>query len=146
MNLENMEWLYGEIEEDTKKLKIEFVPIDEKEFQEKEIDITEIISQEELIEKINNGIYDENKYIKIILIGNKKIEINTNEIIKHILHQNIIKIKDKTKLEIDLEKLSEQNNLKGIFVKNLLEKIKENPEQKEKIEKAIEIGLNSFLY
>lgn len=62
------------------------------------------------------------------------------------MHQNIIKIKDKTKLEIDLEKLSEQNNLKGIFVKNLLEKIKENPEQKEKIEKAIEIGLNSFLY
>lgn len=37
-----------------------------------------------------------------------------------------------------------QNNLRGIFVKTLLEKIKNNPEEKEKLEKAIEIGISCF--
>lgn len=118
--------------------------IDKKEFFEKEVDISEILSEEELIEKINSENYEEEKYYKLILIGNRKTEINTNKILKNIIHENIIKIKDKTKLEIDLESISKQNNLKGIFVKNLLDKIEEHPDEKEKIIKAIEIGLNSF--
>ena len=134
----------GEIDENTKKLKLEFIPVDDKEFAEKEINISEISSIEELLEKINNEEYDENKYFKIILVGNKKIEININEILKNILQKNIIKIKDKTKLEVDLENISKQQNLKGFFVKNLLEKIEEEPENKEKIYKAIEIGLMAF--
>ena len=97
-----------------------------------------------MIEKINNENYDENKYYKLILNGNKKIEINTNKILKNISYENIIKIKDKTELEINFENLAKQNNLKGIFVKNLLDKIEENPDDKEKIMKAIEIGLESF--
>lgn len=136
--------IYGEIDENTKKLKLEFIPVDDKEFVEKEIDISEISSIEELLEKINNEEYDENKYFKIILVGNKKIEININEILKNILQKNIIKIKDKTKLEVDLENVSKQQNLKGFFVRNLLEKIEEEPENKEKIYKAIEIGLMAF--
>lgn len=136
--------IYGEIDENTKKLKLEFIPVDDKEFAEKEINISEISSIEELLEKINNEEYDENKYFKIILVGNKKIEININEILKNILQKNIIKIKDKTKLEVDLENISKQQNLKGFFVKNLLEKIEEEPENKEKIYKAIEIGLMAF--
>ena len=64
--------IYGEIDENTKKLKLEFIPVDDKEFVEKEIDISEISSIEELLEKINNEEYDENKYFKIILVGNKK--------------------------------------------------------------------------
>ena len=70
--------IYGEIDENTKKLKLEFIPVDDKEFVEKEIDISEISSIEELLEKISNEEYDENKYFKIILVGNKKIEININ--------------------------------------------------------------------
>ena len=136
--------IYGEIDENTKKLKLEFIPVDDKEFVEKEIDISEISSIEELLEKIKNKEYEENKYFKIILVGNKKIEININEILKNILQKNIIKIKDKTKLEVDLENVSKQQNLKGFFVRNLLEKIEEEPENKEKIYKAIEIGLMAF--
>lgn len=118
--------------------------MDEKEFIEKEIDVSGIISKEELIEKINEENYDENKYYKLILVGNKKIEINTNDILNNTIHKNIIKIKDKTKLEIDLENISKQNNLKGIFVKELLEKMEKEPENKELIERAIEIGLLTF--
>ena len=40
--------------------------------------------------------------------------------------------------------LAKQNNLKGLFVKNLLEKIEENPNNEQEIRKAIEIGLRAF--
>ncbi len=142
--LGNHGMIVGEIKEDTKKLNIEFVPIDEKEFVEYEIDITEILTEEELIEKINEIKTEENKYYKIILTGNRQFEINVNNIIKYIQNKNIIKIKDKTKIKYDLEKIAEENSLKGIFVKELLEKIKQNPEEKKIIEKAIEIGLEAM--
>ncbi len=63
---------------------------------------------------------------------------------KYILHQNIIKIKDMTKINVDLKSEALKNSLKGIFVKNLLEKINEDPENNEKIYRSIEIGLNAF--
>lgn len=71
------------------------------------------------------------------------MDLDTN-IFKLITHSNVIKLKDKTSLEINLEALSTQNSLKGLFVKTLLEKIQKEPENKEKIEKAIEVGLNCF--
>lgn len=136
--------IVGEINEDTKKLNLEFIEIDEKEFIEQEKNISEILDFEELIEKINAEDYDENKYYKIILTGNKKFEINTSELLKHVVHQNIVKIKDDTKIEVDLKSISNQNNLKGLFIKNLLEELENNPEQKRQIEKAIEIGIDIF--
>lgn len=72
------------------------------------------------------------------------MEIEPLKILKHILIPNVIKIKDKTRLEVDLKMLANQNSLKGLFVKNLLERIEKEPENKEKIEKAIEIGLSAF--
>ena len=134
----------GRIDEDTKKLNLKFIEIDEKEFVEKEINISDILDFEELIEKLNLEKYDENKYYKIILTGNKKFEINTSELLKHIANQNVIKIKDNTKLEVDLENISKQNNLKGILIKKLLEELETSPDQRKEIEKAIEIGLEVF--
>jgi len=58
----------GEINELTKELSVQFIPIDEKEYEEIEIDISEIQSNEELIEKINEIYVPSNKYYKIILI------------------------------------------------------------------------------
>ena len=49
-----------------------------------------------------------------------------------------------TKIGVDLQKEAKKNNLKGIFVKKLLKKIDENPDDSQKIYKAIEIGLNAF--
>ena len=136
--------IVGDIDLETKEIKTEFVSIDEEEFVELELKVDEILTKEELIEKINTLELQENRYYKIILQGNRNFEIDTNEILKQIENIQIIKIKDKTKIKIDLENLSKQNNLKGIFVRELLEKIKQNPEEKEKIERAIEIGLEAF--
>ena len=59
----------GEIDENTKELKLEFVPVDEKEYAELKLDVTDIASEEELIEKINDGKFEQDKYWKIILTG-----------------------------------------------------------------------------
>ncbi|MCI8620769.1 MAG: hypothetical protein HFJ50_02925 [Clostridia bacterium] len=136
--------LIGNINEVTKELRVNFVRIDESEFEEIELNISEMLSSEELIEKINEMYFESIKYVKIILVGNRKMEIEPLKILKYLTNPNIIKIKDKTTLEVDLQKLSEQNSLKGLFVKTLLEKAKDEPENREKIERAIEIGLEAF--
>ena len=130
----------GEIDQEIKELNIQFVPLDDKEFAERELDISNINSKEELIENINAEKLDDDKYYKIILTGIKNIEIDTNELIKYVESNNIIKLKDKTKIEYDLEKISQEQSLRGIFVKELLEQIDE--ENEEQILESIYIGLN----
>ena len=132
----------GEIDEE-QKLKIQFIPLDKKEFIETKLEVTTIFSIEELIEKINTLQLEQNKFYKIILTGERNFEINTNEIQKHI-DEKIIKIKNTTKIKQNLQEIAKQNTLKGIFVKNMLKKIEQYPEQAEKLEKAIEIGLQNM--
>lgn len=60
--------IQGEINEQTKEIFLEFIPIDEKEFDEIELDISDIFSKEELIENINEMYFPENKYFKIVLV------------------------------------------------------------------------------
>ena len=107
-----------------------------------ELNISEINSEEELIEKINGLLLDENKFYKIILIGDKNFEINIYNLFKFISNENIIKIKNDTKLKINLEEISKNNNLKGLFVKEILDELNKNNYNKEILEGALEIGLN----
>jgi len=81
---------------------------------------------------------------KLIIVRIRKIEIKTNKILKLISQKNILKIKDETKLNYNLEELSKQNNLKGIFINEMLNLLNENKEDRDVIEKAIEIGLNNM--
>ncbi len=137
--------IIGDIEKD--KLDLKFIQLDEENFKEIELDVTEIYSKEELIEKINELKFENNEYIKIILIGNRNFEINKYDILKYLINEKIIKIKDKTKIAYDLEKISNNNTLKGLFAKNMLKKLNEENidlNQKEIIEKAIEVGLDAL--
>lgn len=130
----------GEINEIDRKITREFIPLDNKEFKEIEINISNINSIESLIETINEIKLEEDKYYKIILTGQKQVEINTLDLLKNIDNKNIIKIKDKTSIEYDLEKIAKEQSLKGIFVKRLLEQM--NEENKEEILDSIYIGLS----
>lgn len=128
-----------------KKLSLNFIPLDEKEYKIIDFDITNINSKEELIEKISDLDIKENEYVEIVLKGNRNFEINIYELLKLILNDRIIKIKDRTKIGYDLEKLSNETTLKGLFIKELKDKLNDqnlNMEEKEIIEKAIEIGLD----
>lgn len=135
----------GEIQKG--KLELEFVPLDEEKFKEIDIDITDIASKEELIEKINELEIQNNEYVKVILIGSRNFEINKYELLKYIENERIIKIKDHTKIAYNLEKMANENTLKGLFTKEMLEKLNQPDiaeEEKEIIEKAIEIGLEAL--
>lgn len=123
-------------------LQIEFVTLDEKELKELELDISEITTIEELLEKIEELFIEESKLYKIILTGKRNFEINLYKLIKMINKKEIIKIKDKTTLGYDIQKiLQETTTLRGIYVKEILKKIEKEPENKEMLEKALEIGL-----
>ena len=137
--------IVGELEKE--KINLEFVPLDETEFKLFNLDITEIISKEELIEKINEINFEENNLIEIILTGKRNFEIDRYELYKLISNDKVIKIKDKTKINYDLEKLSNDTTLKGLFAKEMLAKLNEEnipEEQKEIIEKAVEIGMEAI--
>lgn len=133
--------IVGELENGN--LKLDFVKIAEIEFEEIELDCTEIISLEELIEKINNLELSNKRLYKIILSGKRNFEINIYNLFKYSLDEKIIKIKNKTKLKYDLNNLKNETTLKGLFTKEMLNRLEfaENEEEKSIIEKAIELGL-----
>lgn len=130
-----------EINKNNSEKNIKFIKMDNRIFEEKEIDITEINSEEELIEKINKINFENNKFYKIIFTGIKNIEINKTKIIKLVNNKNILKIKNKTKIKYNLEILAQQKNLKGIFINKLLNKLNNNLDEEKNIKKAIEIGM-----
>ena len=129
------------------KINLNFIPLDENEFELKEIDVTNIISKEELIEKINDMKFNSNSFIEIILEGRRNFEINKYELIKLISNDEVIKIKDQTKINYNLEQLANETTLKGLFAKNMLERLNNQnitEEEKQIIEKSIEIGMDAL--
>lgn len=135
--------IVGEILNDN--LKIKFVKLDEMEFKEIHFDCSNVFSKEELIEKINEIQIKENELSKVILNGERNFEIDPYEILKMNSNKQILKIKDETKIAYDLEKIKNDTTLKGIFAKEMLRKLENaNDEEKEIIQKAIEIGLQAL--
>lgn len=134
--------IVGQIEKE--ELKLEFIPLDEREFVEKEINVEDAFSFEELVEKIKEEDWESNKLYKLILVGKRNFPIEKEKVLELIEIPNMIKIKDRTKIKYDLEKLENEESLKGIFIKNMKKKLAENPEQAELIEKAIEIGMEAL--
>lgn len=134
--------IIGEFKE--KYLKLDFVKIDEREFINKEVDISDMNSQNDLIDYLSTLYFEKLSLVKIILKGNRKIVINTREILDLLDNPNIVKIKDETKLGYNLEEICKENSLKGIFVKKLLELKNKDFYSIDEIEKAIEIGLQSM--
>ena len=137
-------FIAGEIK--NKEINLEFIPMDEREFKEIEYDISAINSKEELVEKLQELELNKNDFYKINIIGKRNFEINIFQINKLIQNNNILKIKDYTKINYELSKIKNENSLRGIYVNLILNKIEEmnNEEEKQKYIKAIEIGLDSL--
>lgn len=129
-------FIYGEL--NNKTLKKEFIKVDQKEFITENLDVSEISSNEELIE-ILNSIETNSNFYEIFLVGNRHFEINVN--IK-LVQNNIIKVKDKTKLEANIEE--NDNTIRGIFVKLLNEKLQAGEINEEKYQRILELGINSL--
>ncbi|MBQ2917541.1 MAG: DNA repair exonuclease [Clostridia bacterium] len=129
----------GEISDTENKL--EFIKLDDTEFVEVEIDCIEINSIESLIEKINEIKIEENKLYKIILTGKRNFEINIYDLYKYELNERIIKIKNKTKPNFNIEEIAKQNTLRGLFAQEILQEINNENYTEEIIEQALEIGM-----
>lgn len=137
-------FIEGEINEETKEINLKFIETFAKTFEEKNIDISDISSEEELVEKINETSFDDNKYYKIILIGKRRFEIDENKILELTNINNIIRIRNHTEIKYDIENIAKQNSLKGLFAKQILEKINkcETKEMSEQLLEAFEIGMD----
>lgn len=124
------------------EINIQFYPIKTKTFEEKEVNITEVNSREDLIQILNELNLSSESYYKIILTGTKNFNINKYEILNLIQNKQILKIKDSTKDKYNIEEIAMQANLTGLFAKNILNKMKNATEnEKEKLIKAFEIGM-----
>ena len=127
-------------------LKLKFVPLDDEEFVKRKLSVDNMYSKEELIESINEMNINSNEYVEIILTGRRNFEINIYELQKFLQNNRIIKVKDETKISLDLEKIANENTLRGLFVKEMMERIEKetNSEERDILERAIEIGLNAL--
>ena len=132
------------------KLYIEHITFDDRIYEEINVDITEIRSIQELITHIMIKKLNKMNYIKINLIGEKNFEINTRYIFDNLDMENIIKINDLTTINYDLEEISKENTLRGVFVKNAIKEIEiltdseEDIKKKQNIQKAIEIMMEEM--
>ena len=122
------------------KLKIKFVKMDDTQFEVKTIDISNCMSPNEVLDKLNlkDNIY------KIILTGIRNIDISTLKEIITVSGKYVCEVEDKTKMDYNLEGIAMQKTLKGVFTRKMLEEIKNNPDKEEKIMKAIEYVYNNM--
>lgn len=117
------------------------------------IDISAIGSTDEIagyiisvLSKKYGEEFGENLY-KIVLTGAVKFEDIPIDEIKSRIADKVyyVKIRDNTEIAINYESLAKETSLKGIFVKNMLEKIKNaDHSQKDQYENALKIGLKAF--
>lgn len=131
--------LVGDITKE--RIQIEFIPLDEKEFIEQCLEIDNYQTIEELVEAIQHLVLEEHKLYKLKLVGNRNFEIPIYKLEKMIEQRNILKIKDETKIGYPIEELANDITLKGIFIKEMQKKLKEETQDTKMIEKAIEIGI-----
>lgn len=143
----------GEIGKDICNL--EFLPVSRRRHIHIKVDISGLSDSGEISEKIVGELalaYGEefgiNLY-KIELIGavSPDNDISLSEIESRIRDKvYFLKLKDSTEYLLDLEALSNEASLKGIFVKKMLEKINSAVEDEKPIlQKALNLGLKAFV-
>ncbi len=126
------------------EVKTKFVKLDEREFTELKLNVEMFNSKESLIEHLTELNLSENKMYKIILTGKRNFEINVRDILDTVINDRILKIKDNTKINYDLDTISREDTLKGIFIREALKLLETKEYTREEIEKAIEIGLEAM--
>ena len=127
---------------------MEFIPVSKRQHIVRKIDITgaEDIASKVLDDlKANFEGFADNLY-KIELVGSipPETQLNLAEItarLSAVLY--FVKLRDKTEFAIDLELLATEPTLKGVFVKNMLEKLK-TADDKDAVTRALNIGLRAF--
>ena len=132
---------------------ITFVPIQRRMHIVERIDVTNLESGTEIFDKTLLFLkekYGENfadNLYKIVLTGEipETLDIDKNEIAERLKSVTYFaKVYDETSIKFDLQKIKNEVTLRGIFVKNMLEKIASDKENKTIYERALKLGLKAF--
>ncbi|MFM1524138.1 MULTISPECIES: metallophosphoesterase family protein [Helcococcus] len=127
---------------------LNFYKLNNSEFHTISYNVEEFIDQCDLAEKIKNYLFNKfgekykKNYYRINLNGfiEKESFINIDMITHYLDEIEYIELKDNTKIKIDFDEISSENNLKGIFVQKVLNsKLKENDK-----EAIIDIGIRAL--
>ncbi|TCO68297.1 metallophosphoesterase family protein [Marinisporobacter balticus] len=118
----------------------------------KKIDISETRTYEEIIRKINDQIensYKKTHLYKIHLIGeiSEKFSIRTDLIEQKLKEEfYFIKIIDDTQMILDYDALEKEFSLKGIFIRNMREKMYQacDEQEKKRLLKALKFGIKAL--
>lgn len=129
-----------------------FVKMSKRNYEEIEVNITDVFGYEEVRLKILEIISEEdrkNNLFKIILSGDISANFNIDEnILKERLSRDFyfLKIIDNTNVKIDIDEISKGYSVKSIFAKSLLEKLENtiDEEEKEIIKIALKLGIRSL--
>ena len=99
-----------------------------------------------MIETRKKNSRDKNNFYKLVFKGKKDFLINEKYVLDNIQWNNILRIEDETERDIDIEEISKENTLRGIFVRKILDKIAKTSkkEEREKLENAIELVLTEM--
>ena len=130
------------------KCDLEFISVSKRKHIHQKIDITDVTDIPThvltVLENTHKN-YTENLY-KIELVGEIPEDASPNlaELCARLsAHLYFVKLKDSTEFKIDYQALAGEASLKGVFVKNMLNKIKENPNDNN-LKKALKLGLKAF--
>ena len=134
--------------------KLDFVPVCKRMHLAENVDVSGLATSNEIADKILQFIKDkypsnfaDNLY-KIILVGaiDDGVKLSLTEITTRVADSvYFIKLRDKTKIKLDFDAISQENTLKGVFVKKMLSKIADaNEQEKEQLLYALNIGIKAF--
>lgn len=133
---------------------LEFLPVSKRQHICEKIELSGTVSSDSaaritrdiLREKYGEGFY-ENLY-KIVLVGevDENSNIDTAEITGRLAEDlYFVKVTDNTEIKPDLDALSGEKTLKGIFVRRMLDKISTATEdEKPQLRRALTLGLRVF--
>lgn len=142
--------VYGYVAKEV--VELNFIKTCKRNYEEVYVDISNLFGYEEIREKILKSIKEKdrkNNLYKIILKGEVSEKFHIEEkIVKSKLLNDFYfcKVIDKTSIALDIKELSKGYSVKSIFVRKLVEKLKEakTDEEKEVIKMALKIGISSL--
>ncbi len=120
-------------------LSVDFVPVCERMYFDEEIDVTDISGYDEIVDRINEKYKGEKHIYRFTLTGKSNMAIDTDILCERIDGFSVV-VRDKTEPAVDIEKLSDEFSLKGLFARFALED-KENMSEEE-FNEALKVGLN----
>lgn len=125
----------GEITKD--ECKIEFVDTEAKEFKRIEFDLSKYNTFQDVIDALD---LDDESYYRLIFKGARNF--NMDELVEALnsLGKNICDIRDETNIPYNFEAIKEEENLKGVFTKKILDEMKKmNDNEKTEMYKIIDM-------